>query len=144
MFRALAVTNNTPGASGPALLHASVTGTKLKMVFDANLDTGSLPSGSAFTVEAEDTDSDVRDIAGTGTASIADNRVVTVTLASALRADELGSVSYEKPSSAPLRSAASGNPEVQSFDRFRISSADDGVAPKFRGGTVVQTGTTPA
>ena len=28
MFRGLAVTNNTPGTAGPALLHASVTGTE--------------------------------------------------------------------------------------------------------------------
>ena len=61
-----------------------------------------------------------------------------------MRADELGSVSYEKPDSAPLRGSASGNPEVQSFKRFRIASAEDGVAPTLRGGTVVQTGTSPA
>ena len=70
MFRGLAVTNNTPGTSGPALQYASVTGTKLNMVFDADLDTASLPAGSAFTVEARDLDDDERDIAGTGTVSI--------------------------------------------------------------------------
>ena len=144
MVRGLAVTNDTPGTAGPMPLHASVTGTKLKMVFGADLDTASLPSGSAFLVEADDLDGDTRDIAGTGTVSIADDRVVTVTLASGMRADEMGSVSYEKPDSAPLRGSASGNPEVQSFKRFRIASAEDGVAPTLRGGTVVQTGTSPA
>ena len=153
MFRGLAVTNNTQGTKGPALLYASVTGTKLRLVFGDDLDTGSLPAGSAFTVEARDPDDDERNIAGTGTVSITDhtgtvsmtgNRVVTVTLASALRADENAAVSYEKPSSMPLRSAASGNAEVQSFDRFKISAADDGVAPKLRGGVAVQTGTSPA
>ena len=144
MFRGHAVTNLTPGTAGPAPLHASVTGTELKMIFGADLDTASLPDGSAFTIEAVDLDGDTRVIAGTGTVSIADDRVVTVTLASGLRADEYGSVSYEKPDSAPLRSSASGNPEVQTFKRFRIVSAEDGVAPALRGGTVVQTGTSPA
>ncbi len=48
MFRGLAVTNNTPGTKGPALVHASVAGTKLRMVFGADLDTGSAPSGTGW------------------------------------------------------------------------------------------------
>ncbi len=139
MFRGRAVTNNTPGTAGPMPLHASVAGNKLNMVFGADLDTSSLPSGSAFLVEAVDLDGDTREIAGTGAVTIADDRVVTVTLASGMRADEYASVSYEKPDTNPLRGSASG-PEVQSFDRFRIASAEDGVAPTLRGSSVVETG----
>ena len=143
MFRGLAVTNNTPGTAGPAPLHASVAGRQLRMLFKAPLDTSSLPAGSAFTVEAEDLDEDVRSIAGTGTATISGS-VVTVTLASAMRADETGRVYYAKPSASPLRGSGSGNPEVRSFERWRIASASDGAAPKLLGGAVVQTGTMPA
>ena len=70
MFRGLAVTNDTSGTAGPALLHASVEGQELRMVFDAALDTASLPAGSAFFVEATDPDEDVRILTGTGTATI--------------------------------------------------------------------------
>ena len=49
------------------------------------------------------------EIAGTGTADIND-AVVTVTLAEAMRADEQGTVSYEKPSSSPLRARAPATP----------------------------------
>ncbi len=142
-FRDQAVTNNTSGTAGPALLNASVAGKKLKMVFNADLDDTSTPDGSAFTVVADDLDGDSREIAGTGTADI-DDAVVTVTLAEAMRVDETGTVSYEKPSSSPLRSSGTGNPEVRSFDRFRIAEVTDGVAPTLLGGAVGQTGTSPA
>lgn len=55
-----AVTNNTSGTAGPALLNASVAGKKLKMVFNADLDDTSEPDGSAFTVVADDLDGDSR------------------------------------------------------------------------------------
>ena len=113
------------------------------MVFDANLDTGSLPVGERL--HGGDGGPDERRAGHRRHGHRVHRRQQgghgDAGLGAARGRDRLGSVSYEKPSSAPLRSAASGNPEVQSFDRFRISSADDGVAPKFRGGAVVQTGT---
>ena len=120
-----------------------MAGKKLQIVFDAALDTGSTSAGSAFVVEADDLDDDSREIAGTSTAAI-DDTVVTVTLAEAMRADEQGMVSYEKPTSSPLRGSGSGNPEVRSFDRFRTAEVTDGVVPTLLGGAVGQTGTSPA
>ena len=135
MFRDLAVTNNTAGTAGPSPLSASVVGKTLRLVFDGALDGSSKPAGSAFLVEADDPHGDSRGIAGTGTAAI-DDDTVTVRLAEAVRADELASVSYTKPDTAPLQGTASGNPAVASFDRFRIQTVYDGVPPALLGGTV--------
>ena len=140
-FVELAVTNNTPGAAGPAPLTASVTGTTLALVFDGALNESSAPAGSAFTVSASDRDYDTRSIAGTGTATVSGTEVA-VQLAEAVRADELATVSYAKPASAPLQGA--GGDAVLSFDHFKIETVYDGVAPKLLSLDALQTGTSPA
>ena len=142
MFRDLAVTNNTTGAKGPAPVHASAAEKTLRVIFDEALDAASTTAGSAFQVVTAGPSGDGQVIAGTGTAAI-DGKIVKVTLAAGLRADELATVSYTKPGSAPLRSAATGHPEVQSVDRFRVGAVSDGEPPALLGGAVAPTQPSP-
>ena len=142
-FRDLAVTNDTGGAAaGPKPLRATVSERTLRVVFDGTLDTSSTPAGSWFEVETRDSDEDARTIRGTGTASV-DGTVVTVTLARPVRGDEDASVTYYKPDAAPLRGAATGNPEVRPFRRFHLVAVSDAGAPAPLGGAVAETGTSP-
>ena len=139
-FTDLAVTNNTPGTAGPSPDRASVVLDTLKVAFDGTLDPTSAPAGSAFRVDTDDANGDVRRIPGTGTAALS-GRAVTVILAHSVRADERAYVSYTKPATNPLRSASAalGNPEVLSFELFRAQTVGDHVAPKLVGGSVSQT-----
>ena len=96
----------------PAFSSAAVTGTTLTVTFDEGLDTGSTPAGSAFSVSATPTGGTTRNIAGTGTATVA-GKTATVTLAEAVIPLETVKVSYSAPDTGPLRDN-SGN-EVANF-----------------------------
>ena len=106
----------------PRFLWAEVEGRSLKVNFDEELDTGSLPAGSAFTVSVTAPAGAARTIAGTGTAALSSrvfagrtdpNRAITVTLASPVAHGETVKLSYDKPSSDPLR--GTDEDEVASF-----------------------------
>ena len=88
----------------PVVSSATVNGTTLTMTFDKDLDTGSAPAGSAFTVSADATHHSLtnRTIAGTGTAAIS-GRTATVTLANAVHPFDIVRVGYAKPTSNPLQ-----------------------------------------
>ena len=101
--------NNNSDA--PEVSSAAVDGKQLKVTFDEDLDTGSAPSGGAFTVSAT-VDSTTRTITGTGTAEI-DAATVTVVLDSVVLSTETVTVAYAKPGSNPLQDAASN--EVATF-----------------------------
>ena len=116
------------GETAPAPLRADAAGTSLRVVFSEALDTGSTPSGSAFSVFATDNNLKTRTLAGTGTATITGSEVL-VTLAEAVSPDEQAHVSYTKPGANPLRASASGNAAVQSFDRFLAATAHDTTPP---------------
>ena len=124
-FRDLAVTNVT---GGPAPVRGLVAGHTLTIEFDGALDPASAPSGRAFLVFATDRDDDQRRIWGMGTAAIAGSSV-TVTLLHAVDRNELVSVTYEAPDSAPLQGTASGNPRVPSFNQFRVEAVHDVTPP---------------
>ena len=129
LFQDLAVTNNTGSAGAPVAERADVAGTSLRVVFDKALQTAGTPPGSAFTVHASDNDLGARAIAGTGTTVVTGSSAY-VTLASAVRPDELVSVSYAKPGSGSrLAAGAAGNAAVESFDRFRVETVHDTTAP---------------
>ena len=100
-FSGQAVTNTTPPP--PSFSNASVNGVTLTITFDRNLDTGSAPAGSAFSVSATPQGGPARNISGTGTASLS-GMTATVTLASAVAHGETVTASYAKPSSSPLQS----------------------------------------
>ena len=88
----------TGAATGPpAFSSAAVNGTALTVTFDENLDTSSLPAGSAFTVSGGRT--------GTGTVSVS-GAVASVTLDRAVTAGETVTVSYTTPTANPLQDAA--------------------------------------
>ncbi|WP_419857168.1 SwmB domain-containing protein [Candidatus Palauibacter irciniicola] len=143
MFRDRAVTNNTGGAAGPEPVRAEVVLTALRVAFDAALDEVSVPAGGAFLVVAEDADGDVRGVAGTGTAAIS-GETVTVELAEGLRADETAYVNYTRPVANWLRGTGTGNPAVLSFEQFRVETVIEGIPPELLGGSVTQTGSSPA
>ena len=84
----------------PAFSAAVVTGTTLTVTFvdDRELDTGSTPVGSAFSVSATPAGGTTRNIAGTGTATIA-GKTATVTLGNRIAHGETVTVSYTSPGS---------------------------------------------
>ena len=85
----------------PTFDSAAVNGKTLTITFSENLDTASMPVGSAFTVSGGRT--------GTGTAAIS-GATATVTLDSAVSHGETVTVSYTKPATNPLQDTVAGNP----------------------------------
>ncbi len=133
-FRDLAVTNITGGGVGPLLQRASVAGHSLRLVFDAPLDTASLPAGNTFRVNTQDFDGDTRNIGGAGTVSI-DGSTVTVGLAAAVRPDEIVSVSYTPPATGKKLQSATYATAVKAFSGFQVETVQDFTAPT-RTGTI--------
>ena len=91
--------------AAPAFQSATVNGTTLSVTFNENLDAGSLPAGSDFTVSGRRS--------GTGTTAIS-GAPVSVTLGSAEAVGETVTVTYSQPDSGGLRDLAA-NP-VASFE----------------------------
>ena len=83
--------------AAPTLVSATVNGTSLSLAFNENLDSGSLPAGSAFTVSGGRS--------GTGTAAISGD-TVSVTLDSAVNSGETVTVDYSQPSGSKLQDNA--------------------------------------
>ena len=136
------VTNNTGGFTVPVPLEATVTGTKLEIVFNGELRASTTVPGGLFTVEASDPDYDRRTIPVSGNATASGTKV-TVTLAEAVEPGELAQVSYNGSTGGLLKDGAT-NPPVQSFNGFRIETVKDATAPKLAGGGAVQTRAVPA
>ena len=141
-FLDLAVTNVTPGVAGPVPVRAEVGGKELRIVFDSALDSGSAPAGGQFKVQWGNNNLETGRLAGTGTATVS-GRQVRVTLNGEVAADALAKVSYDKPASNPLRASATGNPQVEAFDTFRIETVRDVKAPSLSRIISVQTSTGP-
>ena len=118
--------------SPPTFASATVDGTTLTVVFDENLDTGSAPAGSAFSVTATRADGQARTIAGTGAAVSISGQEVTVTLASAVTFDDLLTVSYTKPSSNPVLDVA-----ANAADGFTDQTADNDTSDVAASSTLV-------
>ena len=133
-FRDLAVTNVT---GGPSPVRALAAGKSLTLEFDGDLDPASAPAGNAFVVHATDRDDDLRRIFGTGTVAVAGSSA-TVTLQHGVDRNELASVTYTPPASAPLQGLASGTPRVAGFDRFRVEAVHDVTPPAFESLTVAE------
>ena len=95
--------NHLVDTSAPQLAFAAVNGATLALTFDEDLDEGSRPAGSAFTVTATAADSTVRTITGTTATATVDGATATVTLTSAASQGETLKVAYAKPASGPLR-----------------------------------------
>ena len=94
-FSAKPVTNNTP----PGYKSASVNGAVLTMTFDAGLDTGSVPAGSAFTVKRTRSGTETTLSLAASNPVAVSSSTVTLNLAEAvLRVDKV-TVAYAAPAS---------------------------------------------
>ena len=91
-FSSKTVTNNAPAP--PVFQSATVLGKTLTVTFDKNLDSNSLPAGSAFTASGNRT--------GTGTVSIS-AATVSIVLSSPVPHGATVTVSYTRPSTNPLQ-----------------------------------------
>ncbi len=106
-FTSNTITNITGTTPRPVL--ATVNGTTLTITLSHDLDTGSVPAASAFTVRADGHDVDLG-----GTTPVAVSvRTVTLTLAAAVAAHEKVTVRYDRPATGRLRNT--GGIETQSF-----------------------------
>ncbi|MDE0194894.1 MAG: SwmB domain-containing protein, partial [bacterium] len=117
-----------PDRSAPSVARAAVDRTVLSVTFDEDLDTGSAPAGSAFTVTARPPGGLSRTIEGTSAAVTINGATVTATLASAVAAGETVTVRYAKPASSPLQDA-DGN-DVESFSGQTVANDTDGTPPR--------------
>ena len=148
------VTNNTTGTVLPLLASAQVAGTELTLTFDKALDMSSTPAGDRFTVRhtADHWHSGSDDVRGTMVT--VSGSTVTVTLPSRVPQDRFAMVSYSKPSSNPLRDAASTDAEVGDIEWHQATVLDRDPPPYTRGllvgstltlyyGDTLDTGSTP-
>ena len=113
----------TPGAGDsavPVLRSATTTALALALTYDEDLDGGSEPAPSAFTVTV---DGASRGVTGV---SVGDTKVL-LTLASAVRAGETVTVSYTVPGTDPLRDEA-GNPAA-AFSDHPVTNEVPATAP---------------
>ena len=106
--------------TAPMLQGATTTALELKLFYDENLDAGSEPAPTAFTVTVNDATRAV-----TGVSASSTN--VFLTLASAVRAGETVTVSYTVPAMNPLRDEAS-NPAAP-FAGHPVTNETPATAP---------------
>ena len=92
---------------------AVVSGNTLTLTYDKALDTNSVPPGSAFTVKVNGT---AVALAGSNPVAVS-GTAVTLTLAAAVPGGATVTVSYEAPSTNPIRDSA-GNSAVNVTDRM--------------------------
>ena len=120
------------GHAGPAFSSAWVNGTDLRVTFDRDLDSGSAPASSAFTVTATPSSGSARTINGTSAAVTIGGATASVTLASAVAAGETVTVSYTKPASNPLQDADANGIDVPNLSgQTVLNGADDNTGPTF-------------
>ena len=110
-FADQAVSNATP----PAFSDATVDGATLTVTFDVDLDTGSVPAPSAFTVTVGSDGRTVDSVSLSG-------KAVTLTLDSAVKVAEVVQVRYTQPESNPLEGSAN-DAEVATFANQAVSNA---------------------
>ena len=119
------VTNNTPAppdTTAPVLRTATVDASTLVLTYDEALDTD-VPSASAFTVTANDTDIAV------GSVSISGEKV-TLTLSSTVSHGDVVTLSYAVPGTDPIQDEA-GNDAVALTNQAVPNNTPDTTAPMF-------------
>ena len=123
----------TPDATDttvPVLQSATTTALELGLTYDEDLDAGSEPTPSAFTVT-------VNDVTRAVTGVALDETKVLLTLASAVRPGETVTVSYTKPGMNPLEDASDN--EVESFTDFAVTNTLAATAPEAPGNLTAST-----
>ena len=108
-------------STAPMLRSATTTSLELGLTYDENLDGGSEPAPSAFTVTV---DGASRAVTGV---SVGDTKVL-LTLAPAVRAGDLVKVSYTVPAMNPLRDEA--NNPAASFADHPVTNETPATAPE--------------
>ena len=107
----------------PSPERATVAGDRLTLAFDDLLDENSVPAASAFTVKVGGS---VVSLASANPVSVADD-AVTLTLASAVGASDVVTVSYAKPASNPLtapkRWPILPGDKVESFSDWSVTNS---------------------
>ena len=102
----------TPNASAPTVKRGQVKSSTITFTFSENLDSGSTPAGSAFTVKV---DGSTVTLASTSPVSISDADL-TINLGTAVAAAQKVTVSYTVPSTNPLQDG-DGNAVAAFVDR---------------------------
>ena len=113
----------------PAPESATVDGTSLVLTHSEDLDTGSVPAASAYTVKV---DGD----AGTNPSTVSvGTRTVTLTLATAVIDGQVVTVSYDMPASNRLQDVSGRN--APAFNNFAVTNNTEAVyrGPTFTEGT---------
>ena len=108
-------------SSAPVLMSATTTALALGLTYDENLDAGSEPAPSAFTVTVDGASRAVTGVA-------LDETKVLLTLVTAVRAGETVTVSYTVPAMNPLRDEAS-NPAA-AFSDHPVTNEVPATAPE--------------
>ena len=107
--------------TAPVLRSATTTALEVGLTYDENLDAGSEPAPSAFTVTV---DGASRAVTGVSV----DEAKVLLTLASAVRAGETVTVSYTVPMTGPLRDEARNPPA--SFSDHPVTNGTPATVPE--------------
>ena len=131
------VTNNTP----PAFARARVDGDRLTIVFEADLDTGSVPAAAAFTVTVDGTDQTPIGVAFRlrFDPPVAQPDEVELTLRPGVaHGSQTVTVSYEAPTTDPLRDADNAKLPVPGFSGKTVTNdtSADTRAPEFSSASV--------
>ena len=105
----------------PTLSTATVNGAALTLTYGETLDTGSRPAASAFTVTVAGS---TRSLTNTDPVAIAGS-TVTLTLSSAVDADDTVTVSYAVPATNPIQDAA-GN-QAAALTNRAVTNATPGI-----------------
>ncbi len=133
----VSVANNTP----PAFKSASVTGDRLTIVFEADLDTNSVPAPAAFTVSVDGTDQTPIAVAFrvrfVEAGPEPDQVVLTLRPGVAHRAQTV-TVAYAEPATNPLRDADKAKLPVAGFSDKTVENVTsaDTRAPEFSSASV--------
>ena len=129
---AAGVTNNTPSPDQvpPMLQKREVDGAILTLTYNEDLDSGSAPDGSAYTVTVNSTARAVDDVTVTG-------KVVSLTLSTAVVHGDAVTVAYAVPASNPVRDPYENN--AASFSALGVTNNTlfvDTEAPELVGASV--------
>ncbi len=117
------VTNNsTVDTVIPALSSATVNGTNLVLTYNESLDTTSTPGLGTFTVKVNNSTATISSVTISGSA-------VTLTLASAVTADQTVTVSYALQGTNLLRDLAGNNAAALTNSSVTNNSTGDNTAP---------------
>ena len=112
------VENDTPDPdqSGPVLQSRGVNGAALTLTYDEDLDSTSVPDGSAYTVTVNGSDRAVESTVSVG------GKVVSLTLSTAVVYGDVVTVAYSVPGSNPVRDDSANYNNAASFPARSVTN----------------------